>query len=92
MSAGSITARQTRLYRIGYAEQGQDTSFDREVANGLKRAAERERTVWIVPTALKYRFVDGADPMPVLERTMDRLEAQFSWWPRDKFGLIERIY
>lgn len=35
--------RRRRLYRIGYAEQGQDTSFDREVANGLKRAAEREQ-------------------------------------------------
>ena len=35
--------RRRRLYRIGYAEQGQDTSFDREVASGLKRAAEREQ-------------------------------------------------
>jgi ribose transport system substrate-binding protein len=35
--------RRRRLYRIGYAEQGQDTSFDREVANGLRRAAEREQ-------------------------------------------------
>jgi ribose transport system substrate-binding protein len=35
--------RRRRLYRIGYAEQGQDTSFDREVASGLRRAAEREQ-------------------------------------------------
>lgn len=35
--------RRRRLYRIGYAAQGQDTSFDREVATGLKRAAEREQ-------------------------------------------------
>jgi len=35
--------RRRRLYRIGYAAQGQDTSFDREVARGLKRAAEREQ-------------------------------------------------
>jgi ribose transport system substrate-binding protein len=35
--------RRRRLYRIGYAEQGQDTSFDREVASSLKRAAEREQ-------------------------------------------------
>jgi hypothetical protein len=60
--------------------------------NAAKRTAERDRTVWIVPTALKYRFVDGADPMPVLDQTMDRLEAQFTWWPRGKFGLVERIY
>jgi ribose transport system substrate-binding protein len=35
--------RRRRLYRIGYAAQGQDTSFDREVATGLKRAADREQ-------------------------------------------------
>src|SRR5689334_6106534 len=34
--------RRRRLYRIGYAAQGQDTSFDREVRLGLMRAAERE--------------------------------------------------
>ncbi len=33
--------RRQRLYRIGYAEQGQDSSFDREVRQGLTRAAER---------------------------------------------------
>jgi len=34
--------RRRRLYRIGYAAQGQDTSFDREVRTSLTRAAERE--------------------------------------------------
>jgi ribose transport system substrate-binding protein len=34
--------RRRRLYRIGYAAQGQDTSFDREVRNGLTQATERE--------------------------------------------------
>ncbi len=34
--------RRRRLYRIGYAAQGQDTSFDREVRTSLSRAAERE--------------------------------------------------
>jgi ribose transport system substrate-binding protein len=34
--------RRRRLYRIGYAAQGQHTSFDREVRAGLARAAERE--------------------------------------------------
>ena len=34
--------RRRRLYRIGYAAQGQDTSFDREVRVSLARAAERE--------------------------------------------------
>src|ERR1700691_483568 len=34
--------RRRRLYRIGYAAQGQETSFDKEVRTGLVRAAERE--------------------------------------------------
>jgi ribose transport system substrate-binding protein len=37
-----------RRYRIGYAEQGQDTSFDREVRLGLARASEREHVELIV--------------------------------------------
>lgn len=35
--------RRRRLYRIGYAAQGQDTSFDKDVATSLRRAAEREQ-------------------------------------------------
>ena len=34
--------RRRRRYRIGYAAQGQDTSFPREVQAGLVAAAERE--------------------------------------------------
>ena len=34
--------RRRRLYRVGYAAQGQDTSFDRDVRVGLAVAAERE--------------------------------------------------
>jgi ribose transport system substrate-binding protein len=37
-----------RVYRIGYADQGQDSSFDREVRRGLARAAEREHVELIV--------------------------------------------
>jgi ribose transport system substrate-binding protein len=40
--------RRRRLYRIGYAAQGQDTSFDREVRTGLVRAADREHIELIV--------------------------------------------
>jgi ribose transport system substrate-binding protein len=40
--------RRRRLYRIGYAAQGQDTSFDREVRLGLMRAAEREHVELLV--------------------------------------------
>jgi len=37
-----------RKYRIGYAAQGQDTSFPREVLAGLQRAADRENVELIV--------------------------------------------
>lgn len=40
--------RRRRLFRIGYAAQGQDTSFDREVRLGLVRAAEREHIELLV--------------------------------------------
>jgi ribose transport system substrate-binding protein len=37
-----------RRYRVGYAAQGQDTSFPREVLAGLQRAADRESVELIV--------------------------------------------
>src|SRR5579872_2615697 len=40
--------RRRRLYRIGYAAQGLDASFDREVRASLSRAAEREGVELIV--------------------------------------------
>jgi ribose transport system substrate-binding protein len=40
--------RRRKRYRIGYAAQGQDSSFAREVHEGLVRAAERERVELIV--------------------------------------------
>jgi ribose transport system substrate-binding protein len=40
--------RPRKLYRFGYAAQGQDTSFDREVQQGLARAAAREHIELIV--------------------------------------------
>jgi ribose transport system substrate-binding protein len=40
--------RRRRRYRIGYAAQGQDSSFPREVHAGLARAAEREQVELIV--------------------------------------------
>src|SRR5262245_48485838 len=35
--------RRRKRYRIGYANQGQDSSFPREVRQGLARAAAREQ-------------------------------------------------
>jgi len=40
--------RRRRLYRLGYAAQGQEGSFDREVRTGLMRAAERADVELIV--------------------------------------------
>ncbi len=40
--------RRRRRYRIGYAAQGQDSSFPREVHAGLLRAAQREEIELIV--------------------------------------------
>lgn len=40
--------RRRKKYRIGYAAQGQDSSFANEVHQGLIRAAERERVELIV--------------------------------------------
>ena len=40
--------RRRKLYRIGYAEQGQDTSFDREVRQGLVQAAEQKQVELII--------------------------------------------
>jgi ribose transport system substrate-binding protein len=41
-------ARPNRRYRIGYAEQGQDSSFPREVSSSLKRAAESAHVELVV--------------------------------------------
>jgi ribose transport system substrate-binding protein len=40
--------RRRKRYRIGYASQGQDSSFGHEVQRGLVRAAERERVELLV--------------------------------------------
>jgi len=61
-------------------------------ASAAKRLAEASKTVWIVPIGVKYRFVDGHDPLPDLTELMDRLEARFTWWNPHDMPLIERIY
>lgn len=40
--------RRRPVYRIGYAAQGQDTSFNRDVRQGLARAAERQQVELLV--------------------------------------------
>src|SRR5512145_844083 len=43
-----VEIRPHKRFRIGYASQGQDSSFPREVHTGLVRAADRERLELIV--------------------------------------------
>jgi len=57
-----------------------------------KRLAAAGKTAWIVPAALKYRFLEGHDPRPALEALMEDLEARFTWWPRTHRTLVERLY
>jgi 1-acyl-sn-glycerol-3-phosphate acyltransferase len=58
----------------------------------VKRLDDPAKTVWIVPVALKYRFLEHADPLPSLHAVMERLEERFTWWPRHERDLDERIY
>ncbi|MHC5541587.1 1-acyl-sn-glycerol-3-phosphate acyltransferase, partial [Singulisphaera rosea] len=58
----------------------------------VKRLAEAGKTVWIVPIALQYRFLDHADPLPKLHEVMQQLETRFTWWPQGQLSLIDRIY
>jgi 1-acyl-sn-glycerol-3-phosphate acyltransferase len=57
-----------------------------------EKLAESGRNMWIVPAALKYRFLDGTDPTPQLSKLMSELEARYTWWPHDDCSLLARIY
>jgi 1-acyl-sn-glycerol-3-phosphate acyltransferase len=56
------------------------------------RKVEANRTVWVVPTAIKYRFLEDHDPLPELITLMDTLEARFTWWDPGGRPLVERLY
>jgi 1-acyl-sn-glycerol-3-phosphate acyltransferase len=60
-------------------------------ASAAKKKKEGQ-TVWIVPVGLKYRFLDGHDPMPAMLSLMDRLEHKFTWWNDSDLPLVDRIY
>jgi 1-acyl-sn-glycerol-3-phosphate acyltransferase len=62
------------------------------LAASAARKKKEGKSVWIVPVGLKYRFVDGHDPMPAMLGLMDRLEHKFTWWNRGELPLVERIY
>lgn len=62
------------------------------VATTAARKLPEGRTIWVVPMAIQYRFLDGVDPLPSLHRLMDQLETTLTWRPRRDRGLFERIY
>jgi len=61
-------------------------------ASAAKRAAERGKTVWLVPVAIKYRYLDSADPTPGLRLVMDELERRANWRVDPARPLVERVY
>jgi 1-acyl-sn-glycerol-3-phosphate acyltransferase len=61
-------------------------------AAAVRKRAGAGRTVWILPAAIKYRFLEDHDPLPALVRLMTDLEARFTWWPRTGRDLVARIY
>jgi 1-acyl-sn-glycerol-3-phosphate acyltransferase len=61
-------------------------------STAAKRLAEHGKTAWIVPTAIKYRFVETCNPLPALIDVMNQLEARFTWWPRSDLSIVNRIY
>lgn len=61
-------------------------------AAAAKKLGEAGKTVWIVPIALKYRFLDQQDPLPSFHALMDRLENRFTWWPQKQKPLVDRLY
>jgi len=69
----------------------------REGAAAMAVSAARKRTgqggtVWIVPAAIKYRFLDGYDPLPELHDLMTDLEARFTWSNTPSRPLLDRMY
>lgn len=57
-----------------------------------KRRAAGDKTVWIVPVGLKYRFLDDHDPRPALDAQMTALEAHLRLQVRPERSLVDRIY
>ena len=60
--------------------------------SAARKVAEAGRKVWIVPAAIKYRYLECPEVLPALERLMSDLEARHTWWPRKGHDLVERIY
>jgi 1-acyl-sn-glycerol-3-phosphate acyltransferase len=59
--------------------------------SAAKKAAEGTKKVWIVPAALKYRFIDSYDPACEFHARMDRLESRLTWWAKSDGPILGRI-
>ena len=60
--------------------------------SAARKLAEAGKTTWVVPVGIKYRFLDGYDPLPELHDLMDDLEARFNWLRSSDRSLMERMY
>jgi hypothetical protein len=63
---------------------------DGAAAIALTAAKKANRTIRILPTAIRYRYLD--DPTPKLCEVMSELEEYFGWVPKVKLQLTKRIY
>ena len=57
-----------------------------------KRAAARGATTWLVPVAIKYRYVDPDAAVPALHDALDALEGRSRWRPDRERPLVARFY
>ena len=64
----------------------------REGAAAIALAAARKthQPVTIIPTAIKYRYLD--DPIPEILRVLDELEDRILWRPTPNEPIVRRIY
>ena len=58
-------------------------------AIAIGAARRSERSAVIIPTAIRYRFID--DPTPHIERTLSLLEQRILWRPRPDQPIVERV-
>ena len=61
-------------------------------ATAGKKLVEAGKKMWIVPVGIKYRFLDGHDPLPALAGLMSDLERRYTWQPHNEWPLVDRIY
>lgn len=59
-------------------------------AIALGAARKAERPVAIVPTAIKYRYLD--DPTPHILQALDAIEKRILWRAQPKKPIVERLY